>query len=67
MKILMLIFALVFSLNAKERLEIKPVDNQLYKKECASCHFGYAPGLLPQKSWSILWRIYKTTMAAMLA
>lgn len=54
MKILMLIFALVFSLNAKGRLEIKPVDNQLYKKECASCHFGYAPGLLPQKSWEYI-------------
>ena len=31
--------------------EVKAVDNALYKKECASCHFGYQPGLLPSKSW----------------
>ena len=31
--------------------EIRPVDNALYKKECASCHFGYQPGLLPSQSW----------------
>lgn len=30
---------------------VKPVDNQLYMNECASCHFGYQPGLLPSKSW----------------
>ncbi len=30
---------------------VKPVDNQLYKKECASCHFGFQPGLLPARSW----------------
>lgn len=32
--------------------EVVPVDNALYKKECASCHFGYQPGLLPAQSWS---------------
>ncbi|WP_416829245.1 hypothetical protein, partial [Helicobacter ganmani] len=31
--------------------EVKAVDNALYKKECASCHFGYQPGLLPSTSW----------------
>ena len=31
--------------------EVKAVDNALYKKECASCHFGYQPGLLPSASW----------------
>ena len=30
---------------------VKPVDNQLYKDECASCHFGFQPGLLPARSW----------------
>lgn len=30
---------------------VAPVDNQLYKKECASCHMGYQAGLLPSKSW----------------
>lgn len=33
---------------------VKPVDNQLYIKECASCHFGYQPGLLSEKSWNIV-------------
>lgn len=31
--------------------DVKPVTNELYIKECASCHFGYQPGLLPSKSW----------------
>ena len=26
-------------------------QNALYEKECASCHFGYQPGLLPSASW----------------
>jgi hypothetical protein len=30
---------------------VKPVKNELYKSECASCHFGYQPGLLPKRSW----------------
>ncbi|PHS58524.1 MAG: cytochrome C [Sulfurimonas sp.] len=33
---------------------VKPVDNQDYIKECASCHFAYQPGLLPQRSWKKL-------------
>lgn len=27
------------------------VENALYTKECASCHFGYQAGLLPSESW----------------
>ncbi|MDY0321407.1 MAG: cytochrome C [Arcobacteraceae bacterium] len=38
----------------KTTQDVKPVDNQLYIQECASCHFGYQPGLLPQKSWKAL-------------
>jgi len=30
---------------------VAPVTNQLYKNECASCHFDYQPGLLPSRSW----------------
>jgi len=30
---------------------VKPVDNKLYTDECASCHFGFQPGLLPARSW----------------
>ncbi len=33
------------------RLDVAPVMNQLYQNECASCHFGYQPGLLPERSW----------------
>ena len=34
----------------KGKKEVAPVSNELYKKECASCHFGYQPGLLPKAS-----------------
>jgi len=30
---------------------LPPVDNALYKEECASCHFLFLPGLLPAKGW----------------
>ncbi|WP_415396959.1 diheme cytochrome c [Sulfurimonas sp. CS5] len=30
---------------------VAPVNDKLYEKECASCHFAYQPGLLPGKSW----------------
>jgi hypothetical protein len=30
---------------------VAPVTDSLYKKECASCHFAYQPGLLPSRSW----------------
>jgi hypothetical protein len=30
---------------------VKPIDNAVYRSECASCHFAYQPGLLPAKSW----------------
>lgn len=30
---------------------VAPVTDEFYKKECASCHFAYQPGLLPSKSW----------------
>ncbi|XOB62185.1 diheme cytochrome c [Campylobacterota bacterium DY0563] len=30
---------------------VMPVKNQLYINECAACHFGYQPGLLPSNSW----------------
>jgi diheme cytochrome c len=36
------------------RLDVAPVDNQLYQNECASCHFAYQPGLLPSRSWKRL-------------
>ena len=33
------------------RTDVAPVNNQLYIKECGSCHFPYQPGLLPANSW----------------
>lgn len=48
--LLILIFSVIFL----KAVGVKPVDNQLYIKECASCHFGYQPGLLNQKSWNIV-------------
>ena len=30
------------------------VENALYTKECASCHFGYQAGLLPSASWQYI-------------
>lgn len=33
---------------------VAPVSDGFYKTECASCHFGYQPGLLPAKSWTKL-------------
>lgn len=35
----------------ESRLDVAPVTNQLYRSECASCHFAYQPGLLPSRSW----------------
>jgi hypothetical protein len=35
----------------RPRLDVAPVNNDLYKKECGSCHFAYQPGLLPVRSW----------------
>jgi len=32
----------------------RPVTNDLYRKECGSCHFAYLPGLLPARSWKVV-------------
>ena len=34
--------------------DVKPVDNTLYKTECASCHMAFQPGFLPARSWQKL-------------
>jgi len=34
------------------KTDVAPVNNQLYIKECGSCHFPYQPGLLPSNSWN---------------
>jgi len=35
----------------KSRADVHPVENELYRTECGSCHFAYQPGLLPQDAW----------------
>ena len=34
--------------------DIRPVNNALYKQECASCHMAFQPGLLPSASWKLV-------------
>ena len=34
------------------KADVAPVNNQLYIKECGSCHFPYQPGLLPSNAWN---------------
>lgn len=53
MKYLIVFTTLVGSLFAQNpTTDVAPVDNQLYIKECGSCHFAYQPGLLPSSSWN---------------
>ena len=56
-KIILVLFVITRSLMAdgyfwSEKTGVAPVTDTLYKKECASCHFAYQPGLLPSKSWN---------------
>ena len=34
------------------KADVAPVNNQLYIKECGSCHFPYQAGLLPSSAWN---------------
>ena len=34
------------------KADVAPVNNQLYIKECGSCHFPYQAGLLPANAWN---------------
>ncbi|RXI26486.1 diheme cytochrome c [Aliarcobacter trophiarum] len=53
MKKLIIFTLLSCALYAQEmKISIKPVDNDIYKKECGSCHFAYPAGLLPSSSWN---------------
>ncbi len=46
-----LLVEICFGSSSFSKGDVAPVNNQLYKKECASCHMGYQAGLLPSKSW----------------
>ena len=56
MKYLIFLSLLINSLFADDgfstKTDVAPVNNQLYIKECGSCHFAYQPGLLPASSWN---------------
>lgn len=53
MKYLIVLTTIIGSLFAQNpTTDVAPVDNQLYIKECGSCHFAYQPGLLPSSSWN---------------
>lgn len=34
------------------KISVAPVNNEVYKKECGSCHFAYPAGLLPSNAWN---------------
>ena len=60
---LLAFLTVLWSVNARDedhegrysgRLDVNPVTDSLYQKECGSCHFAFPPGLLPQRSWSRL-------------
>ncbi|MGB3749932.1 MAG: diheme cytochrome c [Arcobacteraceae bacterium] len=46
-----IVLATVVFASESNSVGVKPVDNELYIKECGSCHFDFQPGLLPEKSW----------------
>ena len=56
MKYLIFLSLLINSLFADDgfstKTDVAPVNNQLYIKECGSCHFAYQPGLLPSNAWN---------------
>lgn len=54
MKSLILIVALSSAVLAGSygKNGVAPVTDELYKKECGSCHFAYQPGLLPSNAWN---------------
>ena len=48
----LIINSLLASDNFNTKTDVAPVKNDLYIKECGSCHFPYQPGLLPSNAWN---------------
>ena len=48
----LIINSLLASDNYNTKTDVAPVNNQLYIKECGSCHFPYQAGLLPSNAWN---------------
>ena len=38
----------------RHHVDVPPVMNEAYIKECGSCHFAYQPGWLPARSWQAI-------------
>ncbi|WP_276881918.1 diheme cytochrome c [Campylobacter cuniculorum] len=56
--VLFLSCILALNLSARDfrgnRKDFEPANNELYKKECTSCHFSYSPAMLPANSWNYM-------------
>ncbi len=54
MKYLLLLItaSLLFAEVPKNKQDVAPATNELYLKECGSCHFAYQAGLLPANAWN---------------
>ena len=48
----LIINSLLASDNFNTKTDVAPVKNDLYIKECGSCHFPYQAGLLPANAWN---------------
>ena len=48
----LIINSLLASDNFNTKTDVAPVKNDLYIKECGSCHFPYQAGLLPSNAWN---------------
>ena len=51
-KLILLALTSCFLYADEMKVSIKPVDNEVYKNECGSCHFAYPAGLLPSSAWN---------------
>ncbi len=49
---LSLMISALFAEGYSSMPDVAPVKNDLYIKECGSCHFPYQPGLLPSNAWN---------------
>ena len=48
----LIINSLLASDNFNTKTDVAPVKNDLYIKECGSCHFPYQAGVLPANAWN---------------
>lgn len=51
-KLIFLAFSASVLFASSLKVTVAPVNNELYIKECGSCHFAYPAGLLPSNAWN---------------